>query len=348
MATRTAFRRNGMTLVELLVVVVILLVLAVTVLPSIAGTAESRRSREAARIVSGFIAKARSLSIGRQQWSGFTIVPVSNTSDAALEIFLADVPDAYRGDFTTTTLSGSLTPTATGTIWTGTAPMVNLVSGTSFVRAGDLIRLDGRGPHFQLSTITLGTATGTVSFQLRTATSSLLDNAGQNAHNTPWPMPGIPHTFEICPQPVQSGSPLTIPENRCIDLFYFGHGSSAAYTTFGAAFRGSRVSILFDGTGQLRQVVTTSSAGVVSRFAVTGPVFLLIGRTDRAGQSYGSTASATNDTAGANWQYPESIWIAIDPATGSAKSANCTVTASATTALLSQAWIRQVLLSTSQ
>jgi hypothetical protein len=175
-----------------------------------------------------------------------------------------------------------------------------------------------------------------------------MENVGQTAHNTPWPAPATPHTFEIFPQPVLSGSPLTLPENRCIDLFHFGHGSTAAYTTFGATFRGSQVSVLFDGTGKLRQLVTTSTSGAVSRIAVTGPVFLLVGRVDRTGQTYATTVSATNDTVGANWQYPDSIWIAIDPATGSTKSAACTATVSATTAILSQDSIRQSLLSTGQ
>lgn len=340
--------RAGMTLVELLVVVVILLVLAATVLPSIAGSAESRRSREAARIVSSFIAKSQSRSLGRQQWSGFAIVPVNTATYTAIDLFLADVPDPYRGDSTTTTLAGG--PSATGT-WTGTtSSAADLQTGTSIVRAGDLIRLDGRGPLYQTSSISLG-STGTISFQMRSATNSLFENVGQNTHNTPWPFPATSgsHTFEIFPRPTMSGSPLTLPDNRCIDLFHSGYGpnNTTTWTMFNTVTgAGSNVAVLFDGTGRLRQLVITSTSGAVSRTAITGPMFLLVGRIDRAGQAYSATLSSTNNSLGANWQYPDSTWIAIDPMTGSVRAAACTV--STTSALLSQDWLRRTLLSAGQ
>jgi prepilin-type N-terminal cleavage/methylation domain-containing protein len=63
-----------MTLVELLVVITILGLLAVTVLPSLATSAESRRTRETTRMVSSFIAKAQGRAIGRQEWSGLKLM----------------------------------------------------------------------------------------------------------------------------------------------------------------------------------------------------------------------------------------------------------------------------------
>jgi hypothetical protein len=51
-------------------------------------------------------------------------------------------------------------------------------------------------------------------------------------------------------------------------------------------------------------------------------VYLLIGRADRVAQDF--VASPTVDSAGANWQYPDSFWVAIDPATGVVKTAECT------------------------
>jgi hypothetical protein len=78
---------------------------------------------------------------------------------------------------------------------------------------------------------------------------------------------------------------------------------------------------------------------------VTGPLFLLVGRADRVGQAF-ATLSGTNDTLGANWQYADSTWLAIDPMTGVVRSAACTV--SQTTAVNSQTWIRQALLSGGQ
>jgi prepilin-type N-terminal cleavage/methylation domain-containing protein len=334
-------QRAGMTLVELLVVVVILLVLAATVLPLVAGTAESRRSREAARTVASFIAKAQSRSIGRQQWSGFTIVPTGTASAVALTLYLADVPPPYRGDSARTVISGT-GPSAGA--WTGTTTLAgDLTTGTAMTRAGDLIRLDGRAPLYEITAIT----TGSVSFRLRDGTAA--ENAGQSQQNTPWPAPSpATHTFEILQQPLMSGSPLSLAENRAIDLTYCGHGSTSSYSRFAA---GSTVSVLFDGSGQLRQIVTTASSGSVSRVRPTGPVFLLVGRADRVGTSGAFSLSGTNDSVAANWKYGDSTWIAIDPMTGLVKTAGCdvsTTVVSQTIPVPSQNWIRQALLSTGQ
>jgi hypothetical protein len=40
-------------------------------------------------------------------------------------------------------------------------------------------------------------------------------------------------------------------------------------------------------------------------------------------------ASGTDDSVGANWQYADSIWIAIDPVSGICRTAACDATAAA-------------------
>ena len=47
---------------------------------------------------------------------------------------------------------------------------------------------------------------------------------------------------------------------------------------------------------------------------------------------------------GANWQYPDSIWIAIDPLTGAVRTAECATNSTSVTD--SQAWVRKALLAT--
>ena len=106
-------RRSGMTLVELLVVVAIIGLLAVTVLPNVASTAERRRSREAARVVSSFFAKGQSRAIGRPEWAGFTLLPPPSNPTAlyGIDLFQANVPQIYRGE------SYASNATLTGTAW---------------------------------------------------------------------------------------------------------------------------------------------------------------------------------------------------------------------------------------
>ena len=332
-------RRAGMTLVELLVVIIILGLLAVTVLPALATSAESRRTRETTRMVSSFISKAQGRAIGRQEWSGLKLMAVNASSVAAIDLFLADVPAAYRGDTTSAALSIASAPSST-TSTAVPASAGDLATIASLgVLAGDLIRLDGRGTYYEISSA----SSSSVAFKLRGNSAVAKEDVGQSAHNTPWPALNVPHTFEIYRQPQPSGLPLTLAGGRAIDLYWSGFGPPQSngiagtyqqFSTLGGA--GSSVSILFDSVGRLRQLVIGAY-----RYTVTGPVYLLIGRADRAGQGYG-TLNTNDDSLGANWQYPDSYWIAIDPLTGLVRTSECTP--NATTVLESQAWIRQALL----
>jgi prepilin-type N-terminal cleavage/methylation domain-containing protein len=320
-------RRAGMTLVELLVVVAILGLLAVTVLPTLSTTADARRTREAARIISSYIAKSQTRALGKTEWAGLWLTPPASNSvaDFALDLYLADVPAVFRGDSTATTVTGA--PSGAAFVITSGSLRGAVVSGTT----GDLVRFDGQPPWYAyLSTTSVGLRNGGASSE----------NVNQTALNTPWPVVNTAHTFEILRQPVRAGSPLSIADGRCVDLRWSGHGGSslATYSPFGYA-PGSTpgsIAILFDGTGRLRQLFYKGN-----RVSNSGAVFLLIGRSDRAGQDAANLSTA-DDSLGANWQYADSFWIAIDPLSGVAKTAECKP--QATDVFDSQAFIRSEIL----
>jgi type II secretory pathway pseudopilin PulG len=331
------------------VVVAIMGTVAVTVLPNVVGTVEARRSREATRTVVSFVGKANARALGRREWSGFVVAPTGSTAYAALDLHLAEQPIAYRGDTVDAalTMSGSTTHTRT---MSGSGQLT--ASGTAGVAVGDLIRFDGRGPLFE---ITAATASE-VAFRLRGADGfGAAEDAGLTCHNTPWPAPApATHTFEILRKPMPSGSPLTLADGRCIDLFWSGFGPpqvgavTDTYRRFNQT-AGASISALFDGTGRLRQIVETTPAAT-KRLTVTGPLFLLVGRAIRAEGNVAAAATynATDDSSGANWQYHDSFWIAIDPETGIVKSAECMARRSdgtlVTDVIESQTLIRQQLL----
>ena len=313
-------RRAGMTLVELLVVVAIIGLLAVTVLPNVASTTENRRSREAARVTSSFFAKAQSRAIGRPEWAGVTILPPPTNTAAlfAIDLFQANVPQVYRGE------SYASTATLSGTVWTRTVSYSDGAIPTArSVKKSDLIRFDGRGPWYEL------TADGGTGVQFRGTPGGVVaanELSGQTERNTPWPTMDTPHAFEILRQPVRNGSAFTIPDGRCVDLAWSGHGSST-YTRFvnaGTPVTVPVVTVLFDATGRVRQIFTQNAAGA-NRITVTGPVFFLVGRVDRANNdpTLASTYDGKDDTKGFNWQYGDSFWIVIDPASGIVKTSEC-------------------------
>jgi prepilin-type N-terminal cleavage/methylation domain-containing protein len=353
MPPRTRHTDRGMTLVELLVVVAIFVLLAVTVLPAIQATAESRRSREAARMVTSFMTQAHARAIGRREWSGFQLIAAGTSSLAAIDLCPTEVPPVYRGDTVPALLTVSGTdPTRRQASWSGGALQSSSAAG---VQANDLIRFGDEACWYELAGTPAAAVSGSVAFRYRGHASGATEDAGNQPHNTPWPPASVPLSFEILRQPSIGGSPLSIPAGRAIDLFWSGFGppTSALYrrldVTGGTSpTAGATTSVLFDGTGRLRQILVRNAAGTpTTRLTVTGPLFLLVGRVDRAGQA-SAVLNAADDSLGANWQYPDSVWIAIDPMTGVVRSAECkpnAVGANDTERLLdSQEWIRQALL----
>jgi len=369
---RSRHRRAGMTLVELLVVVAIIGLLAVTVLPNLSNTAETRRTRETARAVSTWVSKAQSRAIGRTEWAGVWIIPV-NTSvpyAAAIDLQLADVPEVYRGEglqsralVADPATSGVNPDKAVPPAWGyrdlgfpaigGSASFdaaqrkiiaaEYLKPGGNLVKqwSGDLIRFDGTGPWFEL----LQThSNGSLAAQFR-GLGSTEGTSGQNPLNTAWPLEGVPHSYEILRQPVRTGATYTFADGRCIDLFWSGYnstGNGTGYQAFGVnqsnvAFTDAPpLAILFDSSGRVREFFHRGD-----RVAVEGTIYLLVGRADRAGQALASL-NANDDSVGANWQYADSYWIAIDANSGIAKVAEVATGASNTTGDVfgSQAFIR--------
>ncbi len=317
MLPTTDHRRCGMTLVELLVVVAIIGLLAVTVLPNVASSTESRRSREAARVTSSFFAKAQSRAIGRPEWAGFTIMPPATNPTAlyALDLFQANVPQVYRGESYAAT--ATINPNDTG-FTRGLSYYDGTIPAARNVRANDLIRFDGRGPWYEL------TVDGGTGVRMRGTTggfNNATELSGQTERNTPWPTAGVGHPFEILRQPMRNGTPFTIPDGRCIDLAWSGYGNGT-YTRFPVP--GTSITLLYDATGRVRQLFTQNASGA-SRVTVTGPVFFLVGRVDRANNdpTLASTYDGKDDTTGFNWQYADSFWVSIDPASGLVKTAEC-------------------------
>jgi prepilin-type N-terminal cleavage/methylation domain-containing protein len=343
-------RRAGMSLVELLVVVAILGLLAVTVLPNLANTAESRRTREAARVVSSFVSSAKSRAIGRREWAGFTLVAATAGSSAALDVFQCDVLPPYTGATTPAflTVSGSAVPGEpawrTASIATPDALLGVAQMG---IEPNDPIRFANRGPFYEIVSFSEAGLTFRFRGSAETATSDFgnndIEDAGQTIRNTPWPA-ATEQPFEIFRRPSVTGAPLTMPDGRAIDLRWSGVGPPNVPSTGGTyrQFNTWPVSIMFDGTGRLRQAVLPTQ-----RWVITGAVFLLVGRADRAGQDP-ATLTPLDDSVGANWQYGDSFWVAIDPFSGVAKLAECVPDPAGATVydrlIASQRWLREALL----
>jgi len=321
-----------MTLVELMVVVAIIGLLSVVVLPLLANSSESRKTREAARSLVSYVARSQNRVLGRTEWGGFWMVPVAGTN-YALDLFSADVPTLFQGDNLPTTVTGSSTTISSTPVFVLTPPGAIATSGsiggaTVSGTLGDLVRFDGSGPWYALVSATTLTLRGTGAFTV--------ENVNQTPLNTPWPTANVAHTYELMRQPIRSGSPLTLADGRCVDVAQSGYVAAAGYVRFGD--NPGSIAVLFDGTGRLRQMIVGAT-----RTTPTGAIFLLVGRADRAVPSP-ATFTPGDDSTGYNWQYADSYWIGIDPLTGVVKLAECVPNAA--NDIASQAYIRSELLAT--
>jgi prepilin-type N-terminal cleavage/methylation domain-containing protein len=332
--------RRGMTLLELMIVVMILGLLAVVVLPAISTSIESRRFREASRNVSSFIARSQVRALDAPHPRGLMIQPLAANPLAAIDLFFASTPSPYCGE----SMSANVTIQSPGTSTNiaSLALQFDLLSDARirgqlrFVRPGDAIRFGTGGPEYCFVP-DKGTGPHAVRMWLEDS---------QAAGNTPWPR-GEKVPFRIRRQPHRSSSGIMqLQRGAAIDIPWSCIGTRPLYDpSVPPSDRVIKditqpVTLLFDRSGKPDQLV--HSGGV--RTIVGAPLFLLIGSAELAGNGYlpGVAGEVPNDAdagpLGANWQYNNSVWLAVDNGTGAVKFGP--VASQATNVVASQRFVR--------
>jgi len=309
-----------MTLVELLVVVSILGLLAVTVLPNLAGADGQREVRTAAGAVSSQLTRGPSLAIEKRRSAGTWLEPLAANRWACIDIFSAVVPPPYRGDSfdaafqvvpSASPFVADLTPSPPAGVASLQPPGGSVLG--NFTQSGNLVQFGDSGPLFDI------VFNGGWKALRRTA-------AGQTPANTIWPaQPPAVHPFAIHRLPMRLGQPLVLGGGAAIDLYWSGMGNVVFSTdqlyrdAGGQSTTPPRISMLCDSAGSFSELcfIASNSGFQTARIQVTAPVYLLVGRLDRCGQAYQQTP--TKQSPGANWQAPDSFWIGIDPRSGVVK-----------------------------
>ena len=93
-------RRSGVTLVELLIVILVMLMITAVTVPAIRPALEGRKTREAARIVEVFLNGARNRAIESGHPVGVLIEPDEFEPSQCIALSYVEQPDPYAGDFT--------------------------------------------------------------------------------------------------------------------------------------------------------------------------------------------------------------------------------------------------------
>ena len=312
-------RCAGVTLVELLVVITILGILSVAILPNIAGTIDSRRSREAKRGLSTFVARAQSRAFGAKEPKGFQIQPLSGNAAAAIDFFVADVPSAYGGELTSSKVKVVNLASANPIVKSSRKLLEfsdvdtdsRVRANNGFCTVGDAIQFAGAGPYFKF---TPGPP----------HLVSMWSENNQNPFNAKLPVSEFPLAFRIRRQPTRSStSVFQLTRGAALDLSWCTLGSQL-FSSFVSLNNNSPapITILFDAGGRPSQLVHSNGA----RQAIGEPIFLLLGLAELCGNSATNVPDANvtddpEDRTGANWQYVDATWLYIDHQSGLCRTA---------------------------
>ena len=302
MLAHSPYQRRGMTLVELMVVVLILGLLAVTVLPNLANSADSRKIREAARAVSSFVAASQSQAISGRSGGGIRIDVLGSpmgSNDAALDVGMVMIPQPYCGDdpgSVVTVVPDSSDSSMAVLTFTGGFSDSPLKDAENEWLRYLRIRFGGSRIEFMFKP-----TLGTVYMQDGIGLSNLPD-LNQTIDNTSWPQGAV--SYEITAGPLRNGNAsLTLGDGVAIDMTYSYIGTNPIFVLNSSVDIDSAVHVLFDSAG-----VPTSwiSDGLKKPFSET--LFLLIN----------SVEAIQNNTS---LTEPGGYWVAIDPRGGVPKVA---------------------------
>ena len=299
MTVTVVHRRRGMTLVELLVVLVIMGLLTVTVVPLLVGNRDKKSVREAADAAESAFSHVATKAMTSPHGAAAWLETGTGSSFAISSIASARVPAVANG---TTTIAAVNATTVT----------VSLSLSGSF--ADDLpapIEFAGIPGVF--------TATGTTSVTCgSTSVSGAMNRTYWNSAPPPASTASVPYSIHLPPRPSSFASTTPLPSGVAIDLSASQIGLNSS-TSLLSGYQ--RVAIEYDRTGAPLSVWmsnTTSGGGWTRQvLAASTPIVLAIGIQSQAGQSW--VPEPTEDNPGASWQSPIARWLLIDPRNGSAR-----------------------------
>ncbi|MDX1965394.1 MAG: GspH/FimT family pseudopilin [Pirellulales bacterium] len=333
-ASAFRFPRRGLTLVELLVVMVILTMITAATIPLLSPPGNARKIREAAREVATYLelARARAVETGRPAGIWIERLPGSGATGynankpepvESNTMFLCETPPPYSGDTLNSTVQVRITAQPSAGNPQGTASLTfspNDASLYSLVRGGDLIRFNFRGPYYRLGPRPFGQPF-TSSDRITISWSALQDISPPqtNTGATTNPNAGVP--FQIIRQPRKSAAPpVTLAGNvpfPIIDLTSSGIGPDNRDADFSrladrdTATAGSvswPLIITFAPSGRVDQVIyveNTTSGRLPIAIRPTAMIYLLT--TLRREQEQNPSLRYLN---------AEAVWVAVNPSTG--------------------------------
>ncbi len=288
----------------MLVVITIMMILVAAAATMMQPGTESRRTREAARMVNVYLSSARNRAMETGRPCG-VIFRNFGTPGFAMNADQCEVPACFAG-YADSAMAKVTWPNVNNNV-----VYAELTEGpaTGMIRRGDVMQFNGQGPYYAVADDSENDLDE--NRYLKVAKIKLTFDSGQIV---PWTSTETLVPFRIFRAPMKgAATPLQLPASSVVDLYWSGSGSG--YFGSDSAFTSSvnDVTILFSPNGSVDRVYT--GTGYIN---VTEPIFLLIGNRERVGVlSDVVSPTAENKSKWMNWQDLETgLWVTINPHTG--------------------------------
>jgi prepilin-type N-terminal cleavage/methylation domain-containing protein len=305
----TAYR-FAFTLIELLVVIVILSIVTIATIPIIRPALDTRRTREAGRLLAAHITEAQvhAIETGRPTGVMFERLRIGEGTGAGVErgaamnLYLCEVPPPYSGDITGSTATVRAVSGSPGTATVQFDASDNTWYG--LLKPFDLIRFNYGGATYRFTgqaenpsspgSFIVGTeedppGSGTLVLKKDNTLRFEIVAASTADPTFRFPPTAFPPTsnwkvpYQVLRQPVKlSTTPLQLPTGTVIDLFYSGVGSS-----YFAELKNPTTNLKFTADpGPL--AITFSPSGALDKLYFVGttislsdPIYLLVGKREK-------------------------------------------------------------------
>jgi prepilin-type N-terminal cleavage/methylation domain-containing protein len=297
--------RPGVTLLEILVVLMILLMITAAAIPMMAPALENRRMREAARLASGFFSGARARAIQTGRPFGVVCVRFEGKPWANMLAYV-EQPPPYAGE---TELSRAVV------VQTANPGELLITINADFnpllVRRGDQIQLNFQSTLYKITDVNGNQLT------------ALHPAFVPGATLMPWNATLSPVPYQIFRQPLRtSDTPLQLPEGIVVDLMYSGVGTvpwgdpTLHWTNWATQQPAPFDPIVTFSPNGAVDYVTGANGDMVRP---TGSVYVLLGRRElMADVSKTGIDENITDPRATNRinEYLKNFWIAIGYQTG--------------------------------
>ncbi|HEY2826856.1 MAG TPA: prepilin-type N-terminal cleavage/methylation domain-containing protein, partial [Pirellulales bacterium] len=299
--------RAGFTLAELMIVILIICVVTIATIPLLQPAMDSRRIREAARIVSSQFAAAQNEAVASGHtvgvWleklhlggpvAGPTTTSIATEGNSCMDMYLCENPQPYAGESANATCQVSFVSEALDPQGIRVNVNIYFPTGTftpaGIVQLGDQIVFNYRGTSYMIDG---PDSDGDGFLDQVDDITPVTAHAILQDHASSWPQSpakSAPVSYQILRLPVKSvNTAVQLPNGSVIDLSFCGMGnpstSSSDVGWFGTlvtpppqslSFNQDThsLAVLFDSSGRLATLYVNGA-----RYDVTAPLYFLIGK----------------------------------------------------------------------